>query len=813
MTSVSDLVPEQTAPAARPAVPGQRELRQLRTQVLASHAEARIAIAVATELRHEVGRLEDRLIQEVNGQRQAIAAMHEAVGNMHRAVAELEAMRASTLWRVMQPVRAIGRRSPGMARAASRAAKLGWWVASMQAGRKYQLRRERSPVEPAPALEAPEVAPDRREPLETSLPLVLSDAPTVSIIISTYGQPAMTLGCLRSLAAAPPETPIEIILVDDAAPATPELDALHALAETSGVRLVRNAENLGFLRSCNKAAGLARGDYLHFLNNDTELWPGAVDALVDVLDTRPDAAMAGSKLIFPDGTLQEAGGILWEDGTAWNYGRGQDNARPEFNYLREADYCSGASILVRRSAFEQMGGFDEAFAPAYYEDGDLAFRLRAAGHKVFYAPRSVVVHHEGASHGTDLTQGGKAHQVVNQARMLERWREVLQRDHFPHGTHLLRARDRAKHRTVILVIDHYPLKADRDAGSRALLSLMESLGDAGWVVKYWPENQAYDPVYTPMMEARGIEVIDRRHGVEFVRWLEQEGAGLDHVMVARPETAANMIGPLLRLTNATLSYYGHDLHFARLRGESETLGGETMHAAADRMERLERRVWTLFDIVLYLSEEEARTVREMAPGTNAVAVAPFCFEIEPARMAPPTELLLLFVAGFAHSPNVDAAELLVREVLPLLEAQAGPVRLVLAGSDPTEAVRALAGPRVEVTGFVTDAELAALYRQARVAIVPLRFGAGVKGKVVEALSYGLPLVTTPVGAQGIAGLAGIVPVCETAGEMAEAIAALMRDDSRWMAQSRAQTAFAAEKFSRAAMRRSALAALEPASGE
>ena len=233
-------------------------------------------------------------------------------------------------------------------------------------------------------------------------------------------------------------------MVDDASgdPAIADLRAVKNL------RLEVWPENLGFLRSCNAAAALARGTFLMLLNNDTEVTPGAIDHLHQLLAARPDAGMAGARLLFPDGTQQEAGGIIWRDGSGWNYGRDDDPRKPEYNYVREVDYVSGAAIMLPRAVWDHMGGFDEAFAPAYYEDADLAFRLRAAGLKVLYQPAATVVHHEGASHGRDLASGVKAYQVTNAARFARRWRSVLRAEHFPSGSRVLRARDRAGSKRV-----------------------------------------------------------------------------------------------------------------------------------------------------------------------------------------------------------------------------------------------------------------------------------------------------------------------------------------------------------------------------
>ena len=147
-----------------------------------------------------------------------------------------------------------------------------------------------------------------------------------------------------------------------------------------------------------------------------------------------------------------------------------------------------------------------------------------------------------------------------------------------------------------------------------------------------------------------------------------------------------------------------------------------------------------------------------------------------------------------------------QEVLPLVRARRPDARVVLAGSNPTPKVRGLAGPQLEVTGFLSDADLAARYASARVAVVPLRFGAGVKLKVVEALQEGLPLVTTPVGVQGLAGLSDIIAVHDQPQAFADAVLRLLEDDAHWIRQSRAQTEFARQRFSAAAMRDSLLGA-------
>lgn len=586
-------------------------------------------------------------------------------------------------------------------------------------------------------------------PAPESIRLRPCPSPRVSIIVPVYNQTAYTLRCLDSIAENT-DGDYEVIVMDDCSP-EPEI---AQLARVPHLRVHRNDSNLGFVRSCNAGAQLARGEFVLFLNNDTEVTPGWLAALLGTFARHPDAGLVGAKLVYPDGSLQEAGGIIWRDGTGWNYGRDDEPEKPEYNYVRRTDYCSGACIILPRELFARLGGFDQRYVPAYCEDSDLAFQVRAAGREVYYQPRAIVVHHEGRSNGTDTAQGVKRYQVVNNAKLVARWHETLQREQGAAPERdLFRARERSLRRKVILFIDHYLPQFDRDAGSRTIFAYVEFFLAAGFSVKFLGDNFAGEEPYLTELQQRGVEVL---HGPWFQEnwshWLAQHGAQLDYVLLSRANVSLRYLDAVRRHTRAKLLFYGHDLLSRTLAHQFRLTGERKAGEEAARWLKMEQQVFAQADVVYYPSHEEIRILAREHPQLVARTLPPYVFHsTSPVRYRDhlAARAGVLFVGGFRHLPNVDAMMWFAREVWPQVAAQLPTLKLTIAGAHPPPEICSLAGPLVDVTGYVSDERLHALYRSHRLVIVPLRVGGGIKGKVIEALWHGMPVLTTPVGAEGI----------------------------------------------------------------
>lgn len=575
--------------------------------------------------------------------------------------------------------------------------------------------------------------------------------PAVSVVIPVYNQIHYTYACLLSILENTQDVTYEIIIADDVSTdATKEL-SLYA----ENVVVCRNQTNQGFLRNCNNAAKAARGKYVMFLNNDTQVTPGWLSSLVTLIESDPTIGMVGSKLVYPDGRLQEAGGIIWSDGSGWNYGRLDNPDKPEYNYVKDVDYISGAAILLSVELWKQIGGFDDRFAPAYCEDSDLAFEVRKAGYRVVYQPLSKVIHFEGVSNGTDVNGTGlKRYQVENSKKLKEKWADEFKKQCVNTGNpNPFRARERSQGKPVILVVDHYVPTFDKDAGSKTTYQYLKMFLKKGYAVKFLGDNFLHEEPYSTALQQMGVEIL---YGTEYQTgiwdWIIKNKDEIDFAYLNRPHIAVKYVDFLKKNTDIKLIYYGHDLHFLREYREYELTGDIQKKRDSDYWKSIEFSLMEKTAVAYYPSYVEENAIHAVKPEINVKAITAYVYEkfLDHIDMDFAKREGLLFVGGFAHPPNADAVLWFAREIFPLIREKLE-VPFYVVGSKVTDEIKALEQPGngIIVKGFVTEEELAGLYAGCRLVVVPLRYGAGVKGKVVEAVYNGSVIVTTSIGAEGI----------------------------------------------------------------
>ncbi|MBJ2151025.1 glycosyltransferase [Paracoccus sp. IB05] len=598
---------------------------------------------------------------------------------------------------------------------------------------------------------------------------------SVSVIIPVYNQIEYTLRCLDSIRLNTQDIDYEVIVVDDCSSDMTEI----MLSARDDITYLRNPENRGFIGSCNAGLAKATRTYVCYLNNDTEVTPRWLSALVDTFEMHPGTGMAGAQLIYPDGRLQEAGGLIWDDFSGWNWGRLQDPEAPKYQYARQADYCSGAAILLPRALADAIGGFDPEFTPAYGEDSDMAFRLRAMGLSVMYQPLSRVVHYEGVTSGTDTTKGVKAYQVINAEKLKHRWSHVL-----PHqgenGVDPDRAADRGRIGRV-LVIDQITPETDKDAGSITALELMLGLRDLGYKISFIPcSNFTFIPDYSELLGAHGIESVLYPFARSVEDHLTQTGDSYDAVVLFRVNTASDHLETVQRLApSAKVIFHNSDLHFLREERAKQVDNPNIAEGriSSETTKRVELSIIEAADVNIVHSHYEKELLADLLPAAKVV-VFPWVYEPRGAGKAFAKRQDIVFLGGYRHYPNVDAVLHYAKDVAPLMGAKMAGVKFRAIGSHPTEEMKALASDHLRIEGFVED--LDPVLGSARVMLVPLRYGAGLKGKIVTAMAHGLPVVTTSVGAEGMALTDGEnVLIADSPEDMAAAVQRLYSDAALW----------------------------------
>ena len=601
---------------------------------------------------------------------------------------------------------------------------------------------------------------------------VPDDLPLTSIVIPVYNNLKFTLSCLHSIYGINSKAPFEVIVVDDCS----QENYSVLLRHYPQVKLIRNQKNLGFLRTANRGAQEAKGEYIVFLNNDTEVLPFWLDELATALYHHPEAGMIGSQLIhMRTGTLQESGNLICKDGTMMPLGRGIDPNHPEFTFFKEVDFVSAASIILRKKVFDEMNGFDICYAPAYFEDPDLGLRLQNAGYHNYVMPLSRVLHYEMISYGNTLEGACEK----NRQFFFARWKDYLAK-HSLYDSLQDFANCRKFSRERLLYIDAETPMADRGSGGMDAIFFMEYFLKRGLDVVFHGEYTAFGtPKYTEILLRMGVECINQPHRKVW-EYLEAAGWCFKWLFISRVYQAQCFDSLLKRFcSQAHYIFNTVDLHFIREKLEADLRNDPKLRRQAKWTKMFELAVARNADATIVISQDEKRILENEYGMTNV-------WHIPQARpVAGRKENVkrkgAVFV-GSAHPPNMDGLRYFHDEVLPLLPSD---FHLTVVGealrdimSQKPEYRDLLQCPQFEFVGFVQD--LGDVFNTAQLSIAPLRYGAGTKGKVASSMSFGVPCVSTNFGVEGTGMIPGKnIMLAKTPQEFADAIRKLCTDPVLW----------------------------------
>ena len=591
--------------------------------------------------------------------------------------------------------------------------------------------------------------------------LPTSDDPLISLVIPVHNNWWITYRCLRSLQGNSDKTPYEVIVVDDAS-----TDQTHeSLLNLRGIKVVQNLTNIGYLHSTNRGASLAslNSRFLVLLNNDTQPIDGWLDNLYEAIQKDDSVAIVGSALINQNGTLQEAGGQVFSDGSSWNLGRNKHITSNLFGFVREVDYCSAASVIVRKSFWVELNGFDTQFAPAYYEDTDLAMAAWDKGMKVLYEPKSWVLHFEGSSHGTTLTSGIKRNQITNSSKFFKKW-ELNLKNHWD-STKGARFEKSRNSKGIVVLCDRQMPSIKRDSGSIRTLQIIRHIQALEFHVVLICMDNSSTSTDVDQLQNSGVEVYTDFN--DFRESLKMRESRVGLVWTIRVEVFEFFKNHLKE--NFPSAVFIADLLDIEYREPYIPNSGVSKRQISVAEE---------VDKIIFVSETETLEFNDEANVKKAITLWKE-FEPQEIKMDWAKTSGLIFVGGFRHLPNLEGIEWFADEVLPELIKIGfnAPVRVIGSGLESSKVLE-LEEKGLQIFGLVED--IASLYLQSRVVISPLLNGAGRKGKIGEALSFGLPIVSTSAGVQGFAQLQDTgIYIADAPHEMAKIIYELHENYELW----------------------------------
>ncbi len=381
---------------------------------------------------------------------------------------------------------------------------------------------------------------------------------------------------------------------------------------------------------------------------------------------------------------------------------------------------------------------------AYYEDTDLAFKVRRAGYKVLYQPLSEVIHYEGATGGTDLSAGAKKYQVVNRSTFAEAWAdELITR---PANGDVTFLRQSPPGRKNILIIDHHVPMPDRDSGSLRMFQILKLLHELGHRVTFIPDNLADIPPYAAALQKRGIKVVRHPYVKKVRDYLIAHGSEFDVVVLSRCQFARKHIADVrLYAPQSRIIFDTVDLHFLREESEARLTSDPETRRKAQETKQWEYDLINQSDETWVVSSAEQRLLQKELPDKSFQLVSNIV-DVPGSNTPFALRRDWLFIGGFQHPPNIDAVLFFLKEIYPLINEHLGDAKFYIIGDKVPPEIMTLAKKKIIIAGLQRDVR--PFFDSVKLSVAPLRFGAGVKGKINQSMAFGVPVVATSLAAEG-----------------------------------------------------------------
>ena len=597
----------------------------------------------------------------------------------------------------------------------------------------------------------------------------------LSIIIVLYNQAHLSLLCLKSMLHHA-DVEYELVIIDNAS--TDKTEDL--LMRVDNATVVKNNENIGFLKAVNQGGEISKGKYILLLNNDAILQKESLSRAIHTIEKSKDIGAVGGKIELIDGTLQEAGNIVWNDGSCIGYGRGKNPADPQFMFKRQVDYCSGAFLLFRKTDFLALNGFDTRFSPAYYEETDFCIRLHKLGLKVIYDPSVIIVHYEFGS--SKNISDAITLQEKNRTTLVEKHKEWLEAKYAPNEGNIQIARSANDYKNILFIDDRVPHPA-LGSGYPRCANILNTLASLDFNITLYPlqfPKEDWSACYETLDDS--IEVILDKGILGLEEFLNNRKGFFQFIIVSRVHNMEVFEGIVKRdeqfLDNVKIIYDAEALTASREILRASLLGQSIRGEEQAIMIKNEIDKCGIADSVISVSEQEAEVYR--THGIKNVHVLGHMMTANLGNNSFTSRDGLLFVGALRDegSPNVDSLLWFCINVLPLIERNIPNIKVYIVGELGAPSLFTIKKESINFLGKIKD--LNQIYNQCKVFIAPTRFAAGIPHKVHEAAANGIPCVTTDLLAKQLNWTEGEeLLIGDTPDEFAEQCLRLYGDQKLW----------------------------------